>query len=147
MSADAHQIVPGLWMGEKPPEGAGLKQAGFTLLVLTAREYQPRSSAFGIPVLHVPLPDGPLKPDQAELAHSAATRVAQEVTKGGKVLVTCWAGANRSGLVTALALEQMGVPPQAALAKIRVKRRPNSGHVPLSNPYFVLMILEAQAAA
>jgi protein-tyrosine phosphatase len=143
VSADANQIVPGLWMGQAPPPAANLP--GFTMVVLTAKEYQPKSAQLNLPgvqVVHVPLPDGPLTQQLQQAALNAAVLVANEVKAGGKVLVTCWAGANRSGLVVALALEQMGMAGPIALAKVRAQRFPNSGHVPLSNPYFVQMILQ-----
>lgn len=104
---DADEIIPGLWQGSKPPIGLKLKQLGFDVLVLCAEEWQKAELYKDIEVILAPNDDDPRRmPTQGELniAISAAKKVAQNVRQGRKVLVTCWQGWNRSGLVSALAV-------------------------------------------
>jgi protein-tyrosine phosphatase len=49
---------------------------------------------------------------------------ARLVSQGKKVLVHCQAGLNRSGVVTALALINLGYTPTAAIELMREKRSP-----------------------
>lgn len=73
--------------------------------------------------------------DQA-LSRGAARLVAKHQKKGQTVLVTCYAGQNRSGLVAALALMTLGMGARPAIERIRAARGPQA----LSNPSFVNMI-------
>lgn len=121
---DASVICQGLYQGGAPDTGPWLAQAGFTDLVLCALEWQPPNfvdpvtaqmmaydpkvpSYPGIKLIHAPALDDFDNPPSLEVmkaAIGAATKVAERVRAGGKVLVTCWAGRNRSGLVTSIAL-------------------------------------------
>jgi len=74
-----------------------------------------------------------IQADELQLADYAATEVAARA--GRTILVTCMAGRNRSGLVTALALNKRGVPPNRAIALIQRNRLDA-----LSNPVFVEII-------
>jgi hypothetical protein len=139
MSKDAHRVATfgrgELWIGGAPPEGMQLSKAGFTGLVLCAQEHQPSADSFpGVDVLYAPFDDRGLEPRPEELgvALGASRQVANAVRDGGKVLVTCWEGLNRSGLVTALALMRLtGVNGQSAVFKVQ-QARPGA----LRNPYF-----------
>lgn len=132
---DAHEIYPGLWQGSRPPEGEVLRRAGFSMVVLCAEEHQPPVSSFyAIDVLHAPNDDAQqLTREQKDRAVMAAYRVAQRVREGGRVLVTCWAGWNRSGLVTAITLHFLTGNSGEDCAK-RVKNRRPRG---LCNAAFV----------
>jgi hypothetical protein len=60
------EIAPGLYQGSKPPFGTELKDLGFDVLVLAAREIQPASVYFpGIEVIHAPIDDMPDERRQA----------------------------------------------------------------------------------
>jgi hypothetical protein len=61
-----------------------------------------------------------------------ATQVAARVAMGQKVLVHCQAGMNRSGLVAAAAMVQLGWTPNDAIAHLRDVR----GEVVLCNDHF-----------
>jgi len=62
-------------------------------------------------------------PDVAQL-HELADTVNEALARGGKVLVHCQAGLNRSNLVTALALIKQGRAPRDAVALLRERRSP-----------------------
>lgn len=108
MIIDADEIVPGLWQGSLPPPGGSIRAAGFQMLVLCAREYQlPAEDYPGVQVVHAPNDDHdhhPLDREKLQVALGAAHEVAQAVRGGQVTLVTCAAGLNRSGLVSALSL-------------------------------------------
>lgn len=105
---NAHEIIPGLWQGAAPPEGSRLRDLGFSALVLCAKEHQPKARVFpGVQTFHAPNDDDFSRPptrDELRIALNAARQVAQIVRRRDTVLVTCWMGLNRSGLVSALAL-------------------------------------------
>jgi len=140
---DAHEIVPNLWQGSIPPMGSGLAAAGFDYVVLCAREYQPPADAFrGVQVIHAPNDDDPRRPASREMLRTAL-EVAREVSvamhRSRNCLVTCAAGMNRSGLVSALALhlafDWAGLK---CIQTVRERRGPaGDGYQPLSNPQFV----------
>jgi protein-tyrosine phosphatase len=120
-----------LAQGSAPPPGVRLP---FEVVVLAAEEYQPELPGFT--VLRVPLDDGP-PPDKATRLRirEAARRVGAYVQGGQRVLVTCFAGRNRSGVIAGLALRQLGVPGDVAARRIRQLR---DG---LTNPYFYAMVV------
>lgn len=120
-----------LAQGSAPPVGVRMP---FEVVVLAAREYQPDMPGFR--VLHVPLDDGP-PPSHADRVRirGAARRVADHVRAGDRVLVTCWQGRNRSGVIAGLALRDLGVP--GAHAADRIQRARNG----LTNPHFRAMVV------
>jgi protein-tyrosine phosphatase len=122
-----------LAQGSAPPPGVRLP---FDTIVLAAREYQPHLP--GYHVMHVPLDDGP-PPSAATLARIrvAAHEVARRVRIGHRVLVTCWQGRNRSGVIAGLALRELGVPGNRAANRIR---RLRDG---LTNPHFYAIVAGA----
>lgn len=145
---DANEIVPGLWQGSKPRPGRALSEAGFEVLVLCAREYQPAASAFpGLTVLHAPNDDHSfVTREDLKLAVATATRVAKYLKKGRKILVTCLAGINRSGLVTALTIHKaLGYSGRSCIDLVRAKRQLADGDdVALTNTFFVEALMQLQ---
>lgn len=124
---DAHEIVPGLWQGSLPPNGLILRNAGFGTLVLCARELQVPDIYFPeVRVIHAPNDDHPEMPLTAEKLRTAivaAREVSKALQAGDKSLVTCAAGLNRSGLVSALALHMTyGWSGEDCISKIRAAR-------------------------
>jgi protein-tyrosine phosphatase len=138
---DANEIVPLLWQGSKPRPGRGLADAGFDVLVLCAREYQPTEASFpGLVLINAPNDDHYfVTREDLDGAVNAASQVAEHVKAGRKVLVTCLAGINRSGLVVALALHKVfGYSGQTCINLVRAKRRLADGDdVALTNTIFV----------
>ena len=80
-------------------------------------------------------------PDVDQL-HELADTVSAALDRGGKVLVHCQAGLNRSNLVTALALIKRGRSPEDAIALLREKRSP----VVLCNAAFEAWLLDSEVA-
>lgn len=134
---DAAEVLPNLWIGSQAPTGSALRDGGFDVLVLCAEEWQPAASKFkGIRVHHAPFDDDSEGMTQGELdtAATAAFETLRHLRKGRRVLVTCWAGRNRSGLVTAWALSMYtGLDPALAGEAVREAR----GSAALTNPHFV----------
>lgn len=134
MSGYSHLLSGGrLAQGSAPPPNVSLP---FDVIVLAALEYQPEMP--GYEVLRVPLDDGPPPSPQtrAEI-RAAAGEVARRVRAGQRVLVTCWQGRNRSGVISGLALVDLGVPGTWAAHRIR---RIRNG---LTNPHFYEMVIRS----
>ena len=142
---DANRIAPKLWMGSRPPFGTRLHDAGFNIVVLCAKEWQPPRNEYpGITVLRCPIDDDPefLPPEDVERAATMAAHLAKENARGKRILVTCNLGMNRSGLVCALVLAgRYGVGGHAAMEQVRRQRKlPLPGMIPLANPQFVALL-------
>ena len=106
---DLSEIIPNLWQGSRRSTWSYLSSKGFNVLVLCAEEWQPPKSAYpsSVEIIYAPNADDPFRqPTRNELlrAIQAGRDVALAIRRGKKVLVTCMAGLNRSGLVSALAL-------------------------------------------
>jgi hypothetical protein len=133
---DATLIMNGLYQGSIPSPGTSLKDSGFTGVVFSAREYQPPAQRYpGVKTINIPLDDVgfPLTISEIEAARQTANSVANEIRRGGKVLVTCAMGRNRSGLISALTVIFLtGCSGRIAVQLIK-SVRPNS----LTNPQFV----------
>ena len=125
LGLDATRLNKGLWIGSKPETGRAVGESGFDLLVLCAEEYQPPGIEFpGVEVIHAPFDDndlGPL-PSEKQTAKKAAGKVAASLRRGHHVLVTCYEGRNRSGLVCGLALAKNGFDPLRAVRLIQRRR-------------------------
>lgn len=117
--------------------GSSLKEAGFDVLVLVAKEYQPADRYFpGVQIVRAPIDDSRLTLEEYTEVAKAAQTVAQALVRDKKVLTTCWMGWNRSGLVNALALVNLGVSPDKSIRLVRSARGPHA----LGNQSFVRAI-------
>lgn len=145
---NATRIAPRLWMGAHPPHGQALRQAGFSTLILCAKELQePPAFWPGIAVLGAPLDDSgmPMLPIEKVTALSAARCAAESLHADHRVLVTCAQGRNRSGLVAALALHMLyGMSGDDCRAWIKRQRDPMlpHGREALANTYFTQFLRE-----
>lgn len=135
MTLDASNIAPGLWMGGKPPFDRAIN---VDILVLCAYELQPRQIASPCHVVRVPLHDDVLPMAAQPSVLRASAEVANALVSKRRVLVTCYAGMNRSGLITALALGRV-TKLNAGEIIHRVRERRGINGV-LSNPSFVAFI-------
>lgn len=138
---DAAKVAPGLWIGSQAPTGRTLAEGGFDTLVLCAAEWQPEAEEFtgGLRVIHAPFRDREGAPGHRVLRmlNAVSGEVASRLRKGDECLVTCAAGRNRSGLVTALSLSKAkGMDPALAGERVRQAR----GTAALTNTTFVNML-------
>lgn len=112
----------------------------FQVLVLCAKEVQPSSRHFPYStVVRCPFDDSldePLSRHTARMVTQTANLVAWHLRRERRCLVTCNAGLNRSGLVTALTLHLMTGFPGFECVRIVQEERPGA----LFNPQFVRMI-------
>lgn len=144
MNLDADLIAArgegAIWQGGKPPCGDAVRRAGFHVLVLCAEEHQPTSKEFEpgpLILIHCPLDDTEsLLREHWIRAHRAAELVSHAVQRGKRVLVTCQAGLNRSGLVSALALRDLTGMAGERAAKMVQKARSRA----LRNQHFVSLL-------
>jgi hypothetical protein len=121
---DATHLTGTLWIGGRPECGRLVREAGFDLLVLCAEEYQPPAWAFhGVDVHHAPFGDKcDLTTGEEFIVNRAVGRVVDSLKRREKVLVTCWAGHNRPGIVCAKTLVSLGWVPKQAVCLIQRKR-------------------------
>ncbi|MEU3985021.1 protein phosphatase [Streptomyces sp. NPDC026672] len=127
------EIVPGLWMGgHRYRDGPGEQVSAVvgdefdlvqSLLRLPGHGPDPQVEH------HVwPIPDGPLDGTQLAGVIRLARAAAEAVDAGRTVLVRCYHGYNRSGLVVAQALVQRGGSAEEAIRLIRARRSPWALH-------------------
>jgi protein-tyrosine phosphatase len=128
-------VHPFLAIGSRPPTNQTLN---FNALVLCAREYQPAGKHFPkVMIIRAAFDDmNPISKEEIETAYRAGLTTAQLVRDRRRVLVTCNAGRNRSGLVTGFALMDLGVRADDAIVLIRKAR----GDDALSNAFFVKLL-------
>ena len=145
LAIDANRIARGLYQGARPPVGHTLRHLGFGTLVLAAEEHQPPSSQFpGVEVVHVSLTDDgtPLSSAEWQRARHASALVRKRLQQGRRVLVTCWMGLNRSGIIVALTLLRMTrrsvLNGEDAVMLVK-QRRPGA----MTNAYFVDAVRQA----
>lgn len=129
---DYDQVAPRLFQGGAVDPTRSYHP--FSMIVLCAEELQPTLPRFTGTILRPAFRDTP-NPTAAEIrrARAAAQEVAAHVKRGGRVLVTCAAGLNRSGLVVGLALNRLtDWSPEKIVRQIRRAR----GDDALYNPTF-----------
>ena len=126
------RVAPRLWQGAAPDPAQAY--AGFDVLVLCAKQFQPLMPKFKGLLIRAPFDDTP-RPGATErrIAIRAAREVAKSLRAGRNVLVTCQAGWNRSGLVVGLSLRMAArFPVDEIVSRIRRARGPHA----LSNEAF-----------
>lgn len=103
-------IINRLYQGGVPPFGRILAESGINVLVLAANENADPLKYTGLKIICVP-GDDDLRPHRLDLYidewKRAAWEVAQHVRADENVLVTCMAGHNRSGIISAIALHHL----------------------------------------
>lgn len=123
---DISKIWRTLYQGAAPPYGDLVARKGFDVLVLTATDNANPIFYHNVSVIVAPGDDDE-RPHRLQRFlpawEQAGVDVAAAVNEGKKVLVTCMAGQNRSGLVAAIALNRMtGWSGQVCLDHIRSRR-------------------------
>ena len=139
---DVSLICDRLYQGSMPPTGGYLSKCGIDAVVLCAKENQNEILYKDVCVLCAPGDDDE-RFDRAEkfieqVWLPVSLTVANLVKSGMTVLVTCIAGHNRSGAVTALSLHHItGKSGRECVEIVRSRR-----HGSLSNETFVKIIEE-----
>ncbi|MFF3430523.1 protein phosphatase [Streptomyces sp. NPDC002602] len=132
------EIRPGLWMGghfwtdsagEVRPAVAG-DEFDLVISLFTRAGHGPH---LAVQHLITELPDGPLTTDQIHSVQELARTTTRALRAGRTVLVRCHSGHNRSGLVIAQSLIELGHDPHTAISLIRRRRSPRA----LNNETFV----------
>ena len=125
--------MPGLWMGGHEFTGrAG--QLEFAVvrdefdLVLTLLRLPGHGPDAGVEHHVWPIPDGPLDGTQLAGVIRLAQTACDALHEGRKVLVRCYHGYNRSGLVVAQALIREGHDADDAIRLVRIHRSPWALH-------------------
>ena len=95
----------------------GLVDLGFSTLVLTGAGFQPaiergNDDELQLEVIHIPFHDKEDLEDHRiarieKMILPTAKKLADQIRQGNKVLSTCWAGVNRSSLLTAFTLKEL----------------------------------------
>lgn len=132
------EIVPLLWMGgHYYQDPAGVREptvvGGEFDLVISLYAREGHGPDAGVEHRCAEIPDGPLTAGQLEVVGEMAELAAWSVRGGRRVLVRCQSGYNRSGLVIAQALINLGHSTDHAIFLIRSHRSKWA----LNNPLFV----------
>ncbi|MFE1849024.1 dual specificity protein phosphatase family protein [Streptomyces sp. NPDC059489] len=127
------EVVPGLWMGghEFAGRSGGLELAVVRDefdLVLTLLRLPGHGPDAGVEHHVWPIPDGPLDGTQIAGVMRLARAADDALEDGRRVLVRCYHGYNRSGLVVAHTLIRAGHPADEAIRMIRARRGPWALH-------------------
>ncbi|WP_123967449.1 dual specificity protein phosphatase family protein [Streptomyces sp. TLI_185] len=127
------EIVPGLWMGGHEFRG----HTGQLEFAVVRGEFDLVQTLLRLPG-HGPdpgvehhvwaIPDGPLDGTQLAGVMRLAQAAGEALDEGRKVLVRCYHGYNRSGLVVAHALVRRGHATEEAIRLIRSRRSPWALH-------------------
>ncbi|MBC9725290.1 dual specificity protein phosphatase family protein [Streptomyces sp. TRM68367] len=127
------EIVPGLWMGGHEFRG----RSGHLELAVVRDEFDLVQTLLRLPghgpdpgvEHHVwPIPDGPLDGTQLAGVIRLADAACEALDGGRRVLVRCYHGYNRSGLVVAHALIRLGSSAEEAIRLVRSRRSPWALH-------------------
>jgi hypothetical protein len=134
--APLDEVIDGLWQADRTIEPAELFLTGFDVVIdLSCRQLDGALPRGAIYVAH-PIDDIE-RLDDPDAIRTLAHLVAGYVRAGRRVVVNCAAGLNRSGLVVARALVELGHAPEAAVALVRQAR----GEYALCNGFFERWVL------
>lgn len=130
-----------IWQGRTPltPFERAVVKRAFDVVVLCAEEAQlPDEALPGVELVHAGFSDdnATLTRSQLRTAQAAADEVVKRVREGKRVLVACYLGCNRSGLVTAFALHKILGWSGHEIVEMQQAKRPCS----LMNPAFESLV-------
>lgn len=136
-----------LWQGgaKHARSVPALENARIKAVVFAANEHQPELPE-KFDILRARLHDNPFMGRSearkvAVCADEVSDMLVAYLLAGQSVLSSCWAGWNRSGLMTAMTLMKLAkMPTDVAIARVRAARGPNA----LSNPVFVEILGAAE---
>lgn len=125
------KITEGLYMGSK--RAIDPKQPLFTIYVSMAREIPPPKSVLGVfESMWVKMDDVDWDfrndPETMQVLLETSSTIATLIKQGHRVVVFCNMGMNRSGLMVAMVLMQLGWSYKKALRKIKQRHRCTLGN-------------------
>ncbi|CAL9425025.1 hypothetical protein SUDANB6_01931 [Streptomyces sp. enrichment culture] len=128
-----NEIAPGLWMGgHEFRRGSGRLESAVVRkefdLVQTLLRLPGHGPDPGVEHHVWPIPDGPLDGTQLAGVMRLAEAADAALGAGRKVLVRCYHGYNRSGLVVAQVLIRQGRSAEEAIRLVRARRSPWALH-------------------
>ena len=137
---DAAHVIPHLWVGGHTAARSvhEFTEPRFTLLALCAKEIQIKTPFHGV-ILRPAFDDAnPIPAEAVVRAIEAGQETAKHVKKGGRALVTCAAGLNRSALVAGIAIKELY--PRWSADRIIMQIRKMRSEDALCNPYFCSLL-------
>ena len=142
------EILPRLWQGGTEcgdvigqPAPAGHYRSGFPFDLVVTLYADAQPAPWEVEELRYGFPDSVLTPGAIRQAVALSAYAHDRWQAGGRVLIRCQAGVNRSGLVMALTLMRAGYQAGEAIALIRARRGPAA----LSNRHFTRWLIEEAA--
>ncbi len=94
----------------------------FDLIVTRYADAQP--APWGVEEIRYGFPDADLDPEDFERLWRIAVNAADRWKQGSRILIRCQTGVNRSGLVVALLMTELGWQREDILAHLRALRSP-----------------------
>ena len=137
---DLYEVSTGLFISGSLTKAMRYLDRGVSVVINLQEPtdtFLPKKLHWGLYV-HWPIEDGPM-PD-APTVRTLARFIVQLIDDGRKVLVHCYGGNNRSGLVIARTLMEKGMSAQQAIKTVKEQRGPTA----LSNQGFVRWLLEEE---
>ena len=128
-----YEVARGLYMSGELSPSLDLLERGISVVVNLKEKddsHLPKRADWSLYV-HWPIEDGPMPKSQT--VRALAAFVARLLRQDLKVLVHCHGGNNRSGLVVARTLIELGMEPNEAVDTVKARR----GSSALSNENFV----------
>ncbi|MGW6459093.1 protein-tyrosine phosphatase family protein [Streptomyces sp. NPDC055078] len=127
------EITTGLWMGGHLWADSGGRQQAVVVdrefdLVVSLYTREGHGPSPGVEHRVLAIPDDPLSTEQIDRVRRLAVVTADAVRRGRTVLVRCHSGYNRSGLLAAQTLIELGHGAAEAIDRIRVRRSPWALH-------------------
>lgn len=128
-----NEVTTGLWVGGHVwADTAGRHQdvvvADEFDVVISLYTREGHGPSEGVEHHVVPIPDDWLTADEIDRVRRVALTAADAVRAGRRVLVRCYSGYNRAGLVAAQTLIELGHDPEGAIDRIRLRRSPWALH-------------------
>ncbi|UYQ65247.1 protein phosphatase [Streptomyces peucetius] len=127
------EITTGLWVGGHVWSDAGGRHRNVVVadefdLVISLYTREGHGPAAGVEHQVVPIPDDWLTADEIDRVRRVASAAADAVRARRRVLVRCYSGYNRAGLVAAQTLIELGHDSEGAIDRVRLRRSPWALH-------------------
>ncbi|GAA4763794.1 MULTISPECIES: protein phosphatase [Streptomyces] len=136
------EITTGLWMGGHVWSDGVLAHQDVVVgrefdLVISLWTRSGHGPAGGVEHRVAPIPDDWLTAGEIDTVRRLAVVAADAVRDGRRVLARCYSGYNRSGLVVAQTLIELGHDGGSAIDRVRLRRSPWALHNPAFEQYLL----------